>query len=92
MFFKNTKEESTEVKRLENKVEKLEKQIDELVSDHTREVNNLEKDQEIIMKRKDAELDVKVSEKAKVQTDKIATLTINDERWNSNIKYLYWRS
>lgn len=88
MFFKNTKEESDEVKRLNEVIGSYQKSELETRKDHEREIDNLEKDHEVVMKRKDAELDVKVSEKAKAQTEKIAKLELENGNYKKEVEIL----
>ena len=82
MFFKNTKEESIEVRRLEDVIKDMQKAEEELTKDHKKEIENIKKDHEIILKRKEAELDVKISEVTKESTEKIAELNLE----NGNLK------
>ena len=88
MFWKNTKEESTEVKRLEEVIRVMKKQEVETKEDHEKEIDNLEKDHEVILKRKEAELDVKMSEKSKTQTEKIAKLELENGNYKKEVEIL----
>ena len=92
MFFKNTKEESTEVNRLMSKIEEIRKEAEKEAYDtkvsHDKEKANLKMDQEIVLKRKDAEVDVIVSEKTKSLTDKVAKLELENGTYKKEVDIL----
>ncbi len=88
MFWKNTKEESTEVKRLEGEIERLEKLNREDGDDNERRIDNLEKDHEVIMNRKDAEVDVKISAAVKEKDTKIAKLELENGNYKKEVEIL----
>lgn len=88
MFWKNTQEESTEVKRLNEVIKDMEKVALEVKKDHEKEITNIKKDHEIVIARKDAELDVKVSEKTKTLTDKVAKLELENGNYKKEVEIL----
>lgn len=88
MFFKNTKEESTEVKRLNEVISDMTKMNLESKKDHDKDLSDLKKDHEIILKRKEAELDVKISEKIKEFKDKIAKLELENGNYKKEVEIL----
>ena len=88
MFFKNTKEESTEVKRLNLEVERLNKLMNELEDDNKREIDNLTKDQEIVLNRKESEVDVRISTSVKEKDTKIAKLELENGSYKKEVEIL----
>lgn len=88
MFWKNTQEESEEVKRLNEVIKDMQKFQSESEKDHSKEINNLKEDHEIVLSRKDAELDVKVSEKAKSDREKIAKLELENGNYKKEVEIL----
>ncbi len=88
MFFKNTKEESAEVKRLNEVISDMRKVEVEVKKDHEKEIADIAKDHEIILKRKEAELDVKISEKIKEFKDKIAKLELENGNYKKEVEIL----
>lgn len=88
MFWKNTQEESIEVKRLNEIIRDMEKVTLETKKDHEKEIENIQKDHKIVIARKDAELDVKVSEKTKALTEKVAKLELENGNYKKEVEIL----
>lgn len=65
-------DQSKEVKKLNDYISKLETQRNDERETHKKEINNLKEDYTIILNRKDAELDVKISESTKILTKDLA--------------------
>lgn len=82
MFWENTKEESREIKRLNGVIRDMEKEIVEIRKDYEKSITNIKEDHKIVIARKDAELDVKVSEKIKTLADKVAKLELENGNYN----------
>lgn len=88
MFFKNTKEESAEVKRLNEVISDMRKVEVEVKKDHEKEIADIKKDHEIVIKRKEAELDVKILEKTKEFKDKVAKLELENGNYKKEVEIL----
>lgn len=88
MFWKNTKEESVEVKRLSEVIRDMEKAGAEIKKDHEKEIENIKKDHAIAVARKEAELDVKISEKTKSLVDKVAKLELDNGNYKKEVEIL----
>lgn len=88
MFWKNSKEESVEVKRLNEVISDMRKVETEVKKDHEKEIEDIKKDHEIVLKRKEAELDVKISEKIKEFKDKVAKLELENGNYKKEVEIL----
>ncbi len=88
MFWKNSKEESEEVKRLNEVIKDMQKAELETKKDNEKVIENLKKDNEIVLARKEAELDVKMSGKSKEQTDEIARLKLDNGNYKKEVEIL----
>lgn len=92
MFWKNTKEESEEVARLNKVLDEKDKSYDkqwlEMKEDHEKEIINLKKDHEVIINRKEAEVDVKVSTAVKEKDTKIAKLELENGNYKKEVEIL----
>lgn len=88
-MFGNKNTQDTEVlKKVKNDVEKLEKKLEILEEEHYREVDNLKKDHALEMRRAEAAIDVKVSEKAKEDRLKIAKLELENGNYKKEVEIL----
>ena len=88
MFFKNNKEESAEVKRLYKIIEKKSEEYEEVCLAHRKTIDNLHKDYEITLARKDAEVDVIVLDKTKALTDEVAKLKLENGNYKKEVEIL----
>ncbi len=88
-MFGNKNTQDTEVlKKVKNDVEKLEKKLEILEEEHYREVDNLKKDHALEMRRAESAIDVKVSEKAKADREKIAKLELENGNYKKEVEIL----
>lgn len=88
MFWKNTQEESTEVKRLNEVIKDMGKMALETKKDHDKEIENIKKDHEIFLRRKDTELDVKIGEKVEEYKTKVAKLELENGNYKKEVEIL----
>jgi predicted RNase H-like nuclease (RuvC/YqgF family) len=86
------KDLKTEVSRLEKVIDKRDEKYEEdqrkLRDDHIKEIENIKKDNEIILARKDAEVDVKISKATAENTKQIAKLELENGNYKKEAEIL----
>lgn len=80
--------ESKEVKSLKEEIAKLRKEAGDVYLEHNKEIKNLKEDQLVLMARKDAELDVKVSTATKSLTNEVASLKLENGNYKKETEIL----